>query len=92
MRIVPPQSCPSAKPQFAGPLGGDVAHVPSDCPFALAHAPVQQSVPAEHASPGCPQKDEDWHPPPEHSEEQHSPFDAHAFPSVLQAVLSDAHF
>ena len=55
---VPPQSCPSTSPQFAGPLGEEVAQVPNVCPEAFVQVPVQQSVPAEHASPGWPQNED----------------------------------
>jgi hypothetical protein len=89
---VPAQSCPSCKPQLAGPPGDDAAHVPSVCPAALVQVPVQQSVAAAQASPGCPQNDDDWQLPPAHNCEQHSVFEAHALPSVLQLALSDAHF
>src|ERR1019366_4200861 len=87
---VPPQSWPSAMPQFAGPLGGFAPHVPRVAPAATVHDPVQQSGPAEHASPACPQNDEAWHVPFEQSDEQHSPPEAHALPSVLQLLLRDA--
>jgi hypothetical protein len=87
---VPPQSWPSATPQFAGPLGGFAPHVPSVAPAATVHEPVQQSGPVEHASPACPQNDEAWHVPFEQSDEQQSPPEAHALPSVLQLVLRDA--
>jgi hypothetical protein len=49
---MPPQSCPSTRPQLAGPAGADGAHVPSDCPPCVVHVPVQQSAPTEQASPG----------------------------------------
>jgi hypothetical protein len=49
---VPPQSCPSCRPQLAGPPGDDVAHVPSVCPAAVVQTPVQQSALVAHASPG----------------------------------------
>jgi hypothetical protein len=34
---LPPQSCPSTTPQFAGPLGGVAPHVPSAAPAAMVH-------------------------------------------------------
>jgi hypothetical protein len=68
---VPPQSCPSCRLQFAGPPGDDDAHVPSVCAAVFVHVPVQQSVPAVQASPGCPQKEDAWHVPLVHSCEQH---------------------
>ena len=34
---VPPQSCPSTTPQFAGPPGGVAPHVPSAAPAAMVH-------------------------------------------------------
>jgi hypothetical protein len=34
---VPPQSCPSTTPQFAGPPGGVAPHVPSVAPLAMVH-------------------------------------------------------
>ena len=49
---VPPQSCPSTTPQFAGPLGADAAQVPIVWPLASVHEPVQQSPFVAHASPG----------------------------------------
>jgi hypothetical protein len=76
---------------LAGPLGAEAAHVPSVCPAALVHAPVQQSVPVEHESPGWTQKDEAWHVPLAQRPEQQSPLDAHGSPSVLHIVLSAAH-
>lgn len=88
---VPPQSCPSTTPQLAGPLGGFVAHVPSDAPAARVHVPVQQSVPAEHESPAWPQNDDAWHVPFEQSFEQHSPPEAHWLPSVLHVAFKAAH-
>jgi hypothetical protein len=48
---VPPQSCPSATPQFAGPPGGDAPQVPSVRPAATVHVPVQQSAAEAQASP-----------------------------------------
>ena len=56
--LAPPQSCPSTRPQFAGPPGGEVAQVPKVCPDAFVQVPVQQSVPAEHASPAWPQNED----------------------------------
>ena len=89
--LAPPQSWPSTTPQLAGPPGGAAPHVPSVEPAAIVHAPVQQSVPAEHASPPCPQNDEAWHVPFEQSAEQQSAPDAHWLPSVLQVAFSAAH-
>jgi hypothetical protein len=89
--VVPPQSWPSTTPQLAGPPGGLAPHVPSVEPATIVHAPVQQSVPAEHASPPCPQNDEAWHVPFEQSAEQQSAPDAHWLPSVLQVAFSAAH-
>jgi hypothetical protein len=60
---VPPQSTPSTIPQLAGPPGGEVAQVPRAWLAVLVHWPLQQSVPAAHESPPCPQKDDGWHVP-----------------------------
>jgi hypothetical protein len=43
----------------------------------MAQVPVQQSALAEHASPGCPQKDDDWQEPFMHRLEQQSALAAH---------------
>jgi hypothetical protein len=39
--VRPPQSCPSTRPQLAGPLGAAAAHVPSVRPAAIVHVPLQ---------------------------------------------------
>src|SRR5579864_3684187 len=88
---VPPHSCPSARPQLAGPLGGATPHVPNVFPLATAHVPVQQSALVAHASPGCPQNDDDWQVPLLHRPEQHSADDAQLLPSVLHIGFSGAH-
>jgi hypothetical protein len=88
---VPPQSCPSTLPQFAGPPGGVTPHVPSAAPEAMVHVPVQQSFPLEQLSPPCAQNDEAWHVPPEHLDEQHWASEVQTLPSVLHVVLSAAH-
>jgi hypothetical protein len=87
---VPPQSCPSTRPQFAGPAGAEAAHVPTLLPAATVHAPVQQSDPDAHASPGCEQNDEGWHEPALQRPEQQSEFALQALPSVRQLELSAA--
>jgi len=92
--LVPPpaHSCPSARPQFAGPEGGDAAHVPSVCPAAFVHIPVQQSVPAAHESFGWEQKDDAWQVPLVAQRcEQHWAPDVHALPTVAQVELKGAH-
>jgi hypothetical protein len=86
----PPQSWPSTSPQLAGPLGAAAAQTPRVLPLGMTHDPVQQSPLVAHASPGCTQKDDDWHVPAEHSPEQHAALDEHALPIVAQAGLSDA--
>jgi hypothetical protein len=89
---VPPQSWPSCMPQFAGPPGDDVAHVPRVCPAAVLQMPVQQLAPLAHESPGCPQKDDGWHAPFAHSIEQQSALPPHWLPSVLHPpLLRDTH-
>jgi hypothetical protein len=57
------------------------------------HVPVQHCGPAEHASPGCVQKDEAWHVPllAQLPEQHWAPLE-HVFPRVLHIVLSAAHF
>jgi hypothetical protein len=87
----PPHSSPSTRPQLAGPEGGVALQVPSVCPVATLHTPVQQSALAAQASPGCTQNDDGWHVPDVHSAEQHSPLDVQALPSVEHVVLSGLH-
>jgi hypothetical protein len=65
--------------------------VPTICPAAIVHPPVQQLALAEQTSPGCPQKEDGWHVPLAHLPEQHSLPDTQELPSVLQEVLSGAH-
>ena len=60
-------------------------------PGAMVRVPVQQSVPVEHASPGCPQNDDAWHVPFEQRFEQQSAPVAHWVPSVLHTLFSGAH-
>jgi hypothetical protein len=78
-------------PQFAGPPGEEVAHVPIVCPAAVLQMPVQQLAPVAHESPGCPQKDEGWQAPFAQSIEQQSALPPHWLPSVLHEVFSDVH-
>jgi hypothetical protein len=88
---VPPQSSPSARPQLAAPLGAVAAHTPMACPAAIVHEPVQQSPFVAQASPGCTQKDDAWHVPPEQRPEQHCAFDAQWLPMVPHVALSGVH-
>lgn len=74
---VPPQSCPSVSPQFAGPPGGAAPHVPRVCPLGTVQVPVQQSALAEHASPPWPQKDDAWQLPFLQRPEQQSELAVH---------------
>jgi hypothetical protein len=83
---------PSVIPQFAGPPGGDDAHVPSICPAATVQAPVQQLAAVEHASPGCPQNEEGAHAPPLHRPEQHAASDVHVLPRVEHAAFRAAQW
>jgi hypothetical protein len=65
--------------------------MPTVCPAANVHTPVQQLAPAEQASPGCAQNEDGWQVPPAHLPEQHSPLDVQALPNVLQAGLRGTH-
>ena len=87
----PPHSCPSTRPQLAGPLGADAAHTPRVCPLAIVHAPVQQSPLVAHASPGCTQNDDAWHVLLEQSPEQQAVLEEQALPIVEHAVFSGVH-
>jgi hypothetical protein len=88
----PPQSCPSAKPQFAGPGGGLRAHVPRVWPAFTTHVPVQQPALTEHASPGCPQNDDDWHVPLlAQKREQHCAAEVQGLPIVEHVELRAVH-
>jgi hypothetical protein len=88
---VPPQSCPSTRPQFAGPVGAEGAQTPIVLPVATVQEPVQQSVPVAQASPGCAQKEEGWHVPDEQKPEQQEAPDEQALPTVEQLPLSGVH-
>jgi hypothetical protein len=80
---------PSTRPQFAAPLGGLVEHVPTVCPAAMLHSPVQQSVFCAQMSPPCPHHDDGWHVPTAQRPEQQSPAVVQALPSVPQPDPSD---
>jgi hypothetical protein len=88
---VPPQSCPSASAQLAGPVGGVTAQVPSVAPAATLQMPVQQLDPTAHESYDWPQNEEAWHVPPVQKPEQQSFAVEHPLPSVLHVALSAAH-
>jgi hypothetical protein len=77
--------------QYVAPEGGG-PHLPSVAPAAIEHTPPQHSAAAEQASPSCTQKEEFEHVPLRQSFEQHSSLVPHVLPSVLQLVLSGAHF
>jgi hypothetical protein len=85
---VPPQSCPSTRPQLAGPLGAEAAHVPIVWPLGMVHVPVQQSPSAAQASSGCTQNEDAWHVPPEQRPEQQAALEEQALPMVEHVVLS----
>jgi hypothetical protein len=78
--------------QFADTLGGEAAQVPSVCPAAVVHVPVQQSALAEQASPGCPQNEDAWQVPFAHRPEQHAELEAQELPIVLHDELRGSHF
>jgi hypothetical protein len=71
-------------------MGGG-PHVPSVWPIGTLQMPPQQSVPAWHVSPCCPQKDGCWQVPPLQYIPQQSALEVHALPSVLQPMLSGTH-
>jgi hypothetical protein len=87
---VPPHSCPSTTPQFAGPDGGDDPQMPRVRPDATLQVPVQQSVADAHESPAWPQNDDGWQAPPMQRPEQQSALVEQALPRVPQAAFNVA--
>jgi hypothetical protein len=89
---VPAHSMPSGWHALAGPVGAG-PQSPSCCCPVFVHTPEQQSLPAEHESPICPQNEGCWQVPLMQYPEQHdcNPL-PHALPSVAHVVVSAVHF
>jgi hypothetical protein len=82
---VPAQSSPSASPQLAEVVGGEVAQVPMVLPAAIVQVPVQHWALAEQTSPPCVQNEEGWQVPLlAHRPEQHCALLEHVFPRDMQ--------